>query len=101
MCKNLLLIILAGIFLGCSHTAGRQYDTTAIDRIGVGQTTESDVVAMLGMPLAARKLSNGMKIYEYAYGQRCPIGLGTSVDSMQVQFYDGVVINKWQALMQN
>ena len=101
MWKNLLLIILAGIFLGCSYTAGRQYDTTAIDRIGVGQTTESEVVAMLGMPLAARKLSNGMKIYEYAYGQRCPIGFGTSVDSMQVQFYDGVVINKWQELMQN
>jgi hypothetical protein len=101
MRKNLLLIILAGIFLGSSCTAGRHYDTTAIDRIGVGQTTESDVVTMLGMPLAARKLSNGMKIYEYAYGQRCPIGFGTSVDSMQVQFYDGVVINKWQALMQN
>ena len=95
MCKNLWLIILAGIFLGCSTTAGRKYDTTAIDRIGVGQTTESEVVAMVGMPLVSRKLSNGMKIYEYLYAKRCPIG-ETSVDSMQVQFYDGVVINKWQ-----
>ena len=95
MCKNLLLIILAGIFLGCSTTAGRKYDTNAIDRIGVGQTTEREVVAMVGMPLVSRKLNNGMKIYEYAYGKRCPIG-ETSVDSMQLQFYNDVVINKWQ-----
>jgi len=101
MWKNLLLLILAGIFLGCSHTAGRKYDVTAMDRIGVGQTTESDVITMLGPPLSENKLSNGMKIYGYAYGNRCPIGFGTSVDSMQVQFYNGVVINKWQALMKN
>ena len=102
MPKNLFLIILVGIMLGCTTTVGRKYDTTAIDRIGVGQTTESEVVAMVGMPLAAKKLSNGMKIYEYAYGERCPFfGFGTSVDSLQVQFYNGVAINKWQALMQN
>lgn len=101
MAKNLLLLLLAGLFLGCSHTAGRQYDITAMDRIQVGQTTEREVVAMLGMPLTAKKLSNGINVYAYAYGDRCPLGFGTSVDSMQVQFYDGVVINKWQALMQN
>jgi hypothetical protein len=98
MWKNLLLIVLAGMFLACSHTAGRQYDTTAVDRIGVGQTTEPEVLSMLGGPLTEKKLSNGMKIYNYAYGNRCPLGFGTSVDSMEVQFYNGVVINKWQAL---
>ena len=102
MWKNLLLLILAGIFVGCGYTAGRKYDITAMDRIGVGQTTESDVITMLGLPLSEKKLSNGMKIYEYAYGERCPFfGFGTSVDSLQVQLYEGVVINKWQALMQN
>ena len=101
MLKNVLLIILAGIFLGCSSTAGRKYDVTAMDRIGVGQTTEGEVVTMLGPPLAARKLSNGMEIYEYAYGKRCPLGFGTSVNSMQVQLYNGVVIKKWQELMRN
>ena len=101
MAKNLLLIILAGIFLGCSHTAGRKYDITAMERIGVGQTTESDVITMLGLPLTEEKLSNGIKVYSYAYGNRCPIGFGTYVDSLQVQFYDGVAIYKWQKLMQN
>jgi hypothetical protein len=101
MAKNLLLLLLAGIFLGCSHKAGRQYDVTAIDRIEVGQTTQSEVVAMVGMPLSAKKLSNGMDVYTYAYGNRCPVGLGTSIDSMQVQFYNGIVINKWQALMEH
>jgi hypothetical protein len=54
MLKNLLLIILAGIFLGCSYTAGRRYDITAMDRIGVGQTTEGEVITLLGPPLAAK-----------------------------------------------
>jgi hypothetical protein len=98
MLKNLLLILLAGIFLGCSYTAGRKYDTTALERIEVGHTTDSEVLAMLGPPLAANKLSNSMEIFEYAYGKRCPIGLGTKVDSMQVQLYNGVVIKKWQEL---
>lgn len=101
MWKNLLMIILAGIFLGCSHTAGRQYDVTAMDRIGVGQTTETDVVTMLGLPLSEQNLSNGIKVYSYAYGNRCILGFGTSIDSLNVQFYNGVVINKWQALMQD
>jgi hypothetical protein len=101
MGKNLLMIILAGIFLGCSHTAGRSFDVTAVDRIGVGKTTESEVLMMLGVPLWEKELSNGIKIYDYAYGDRCPIGFGTTIDSLQVQFYNGVVINKWQAIMQN
>ena len=34
MWKNLLLLILAGMLVGCAYTAGRKYDTTAMDRIG-------------------------------------------------------------------
>ena len=100
MWKNLLLILLAGMFLGCSHTAGRKYDTTAVDRIGVGQTTESEVITMLGRPLTLEKLSNGINFYKYAYGDRCPIALGTAIDSLHVQVYNGVVIDKWQVLLQ-
>jgi hypothetical protein len=99
MGKNLLLVLLAGLFLGCSHTAGRQYDTTAVDRIGVGQTTESQVIAMLGGPLSQERLSNGTTLYRYGYGNRCPLG-GTSIDKLQVKVYNGVVIDKWQALLQ-
>ena len=99
MWKNVLLIILAGIFLGCSTQAGRRYDITAVDRIEVGQTTESDVVTMFGLPLSEKKISNGIKIYDYAYGVRCPIGSGTSINMMQVQFYNGIVINKYHELL--
>ena len=99
MGKNLLLVLLAGLFLGCSHTAGRQYDTTAVDRIGVGQTTESQVIAMLGGPLSQERLSNGTTVYTYAYGNRCPME-GTSIDKLQVKVYNGVVIDKWQALLE-
>jgi hypothetical protein len=98
MYKNLLLIILAGMsLLGC-NTAGRKYDTTVADKIVVGQTTDREVLAMLGEPLSERILSNGMKIYNYAYGKKCIHGFGTLVNSLEVQSYKGVVINKRQDL---
>jgi hypothetical protein len=98
MGKNLMLVILAGMFLACSHTAGQKYDVTAFNRIGIGQTMEGEVLSMVGPPLTERKFSNGLKVYNYAYGNRCPVGFGTAVDAMEVQFYNGVAINKWQAL---
>jgi hypothetical protein len=102
MLKNFLLIILAGMFLASCNTpgskydttAGRKYDTTAADRIVVGQTTDQEVLAMLGGPLSERKLSNGIKIYNYTYGEKCFSGFGSSINSLEVQFYNGVVINK-------
>jgi hypothetical protein len=100
MPKNLLLIILVGLFLGCSTTAGRQFDTTAVDRIDVGQTTEAQVISMLGVPYSQDNLTNGITIYNYRYGYSSPIGLGTSIDRLQVQSVDGVVVNKWQRLEQ-
>jgi hypothetical protein len=98
MWKNLLLLLLAGMFLGCSHTAGMKYDITAADRIGVGQTTESQVITMLGRPLSQEKLGNGITRNMYAYGNKCPVE-GISIDKLEVQVYNGVVINKWQALL--
>jgi hypothetical protein len=94
------LVILAGIFVGCSTSAGRKYDVTAVERIVVGQTSESDVVTMMGMPLSEQKLNNGIKLYNYAYGVRCPINSATSIDLAQIQICRGVVINKWQELME-
>jgi hypothetical protein len=101
MWKNVLLVTLAGILVGCSVSAGQKYDITAVDRIVVGQTTESEVITMAGLPLSEKKLSNGNKLYDYAYGVRRPIDSATSVALMQVQIYNGVVINKWQGLMEN
>jgi len=100
MAKNLLLIILAGIFLGCSHTAGSKYNSTAVESIELGQTTESEVLTMMGLPLSEKKLSNGIRVYNYAYGKRCCIESATAVDAAQVQFYNGIAIYKWHQLMQ-
>jgi hypothetical protein len=99
MAKHLLLIVLAGLFLGCAHTAGSQYNSAAVERIGLGQTTESDVVTMMGLPQSEQKLSNGVKVYNYAYGKRCCIESETSINAAQIQFYNGVAVRKWQEVM--
>jgi hypothetical protein len=100
MSKKLLLIMLLGICIGCTTTAGRKFDAAAGDRIEVGQTTEAEVFSMLGVPLWSQQLSNGSYIYDYSYGHSWPLDVGTKVETLQVQFYDAVVIDKWQRLAQ-
>ena len=98
MAKNLLLIVLAGLFLGCSNTAGSKFNSAAVESIEVGHTTESDVITMMGRPLSEKKLSNGINVYTYAYGHRCPMGSATTIDSAQIQCYNGVATYKWHEL---
>jgi hypothetical protein len=100
--KNLLIIILLGVFCGCStyNTIGRPFDTTAIDRIKIGQTTESEVIAMLGAPRSEAKLDNGIVIYSYSYGDISGFMADSAVNSLQIQLFNGVVINKSQRLTQ-
>ena len=98
--KNLLIIILAGMFWGCStyNTVGHKFDTTAIDRIELGKTTESDVISMLGAPRSEIKLHNGIVIYNYVYGDISGFMANSAVDSLQIQLFNGIVINKSQRL---
>jgi hypothetical protein len=100
MSKKLLLIILVGMFWGCStyNTVGQKFDTTAVNRIELNKTTESEVLSMLGAPASEKKLDNGIVIYYYAYGDRKDLGADSAVDSLQIQLYNGVVINKFQRL---
>jgi len=100
MSKNLLIIILVGMFWGCStyNTVGQKFDTTAINRIELGKTTESEVISMLGAPGSEKKIDNGIVIYSYAYGDRKSLGAESAVDSLQIQLFNGVVINKSQTL---
>jgi hypothetical protein len=100
MGKKLLLIIIAGLFLGCTTTAGRQYNTSAANWIEQGKTTQAEAVSWLGAPLTSKRLSNGIDLYDYAYGHRLPLDAGTTIDTLQLQIYDGVVVNKWQRLAQ-
>jgi hypothetical protein len=98
--KNLLIIILVGMFWGCStyNTVGQKFDTTAINRIELGKTTENEVIAMLGAPGSIKKADNGIVIYYYAYGYQEGLGADSSIDSLQIQLFNGIVINKSQKL---
>jgi hypothetical protein len=100
MAKHLLLIILAALFLGCSHTVGSKYNSAAVENIELGQTTESEVLTMMGLPHSQKKLSNGTKVYSYAYGVGCPIESAAAVDATQIQFYNGIATYKWHEVMQ-
>jgi len=98
--KNLLIFILLGMFWGCStyNTVGQKFDTTAIDRIELGKTTESEVISMLGAPRSETMLQNGIVIYTYVFGDISGFMANSAVDSLQIQLYNGVVINKSQTL---
>ena len=100
MSKNLSIIILMSVLCGCAinNTVGQKFDTTAINRIELGKTTQYEVISMLGAPLSEQKLSNGIVIYSYAYGDREGFGAQSSVNSLQIQLFNGIVINKSQML---
>jgi hypothetical protein len=53
---------------------------------------------MLGAPRSEEKLDNGIVIFYYAYGYQKSLGADNSVDSLQIQLFKGVVINKSQRL---
>ena len=100
MSKNLLIIISVIMFWGCStyNTVGQKFDTNAINKIEIGKTSQSEVISMLGPPLSEKKLDNGIVIYSYSYGDREGLGADSSVDSLQIQLFNGIVINKSQTL---
>jgi hypothetical protein len=56
---------------------------------------------MLGEPLSKYKLNNGINIFQYLYAISYVWGESTSTNTLQVQTYNGVVINKWQRLAWN
>lgn len=99
MSMKLFFIILMMFILGCA-TAGQKFDTTAIDRIDVGKTTEREVISMLSAPISITKCSNGINILHYSYGEGYLLGEGSSVNSLQLQLVNGVVIDKRQRLAQ-
>jgi hypothetical protein len=89
-----------GIFGECStyNTVGHKFDTTAIDRIELGKTTESEVISLLRAPGSERKLYNEIVIYSYAYTEVSGLLARSAIDSLQIQLYNGVIINKSQNL---
>jgi hypothetical protein len=100
MLKHLLIIILLGMFWGCTinNTVGQPFDTNAVKRIDLGKTTENEVISMLGAPASKEQLDNGIVVYSYTYGDRKSLGAESSVDSLQIQIFHGIVVNKSQTL---
>ena len=68
---NLSIVLLVSVLLfGCaSAERGRKFDAAAANQFEVGKTTETEVLAVLGQPLARRINADGTKIYGYAYAQ--------------------------------
>ena len=97
MSKLLLLLVLVGMLVGCG-TFGHQVNVSAIKQIELGKTTESAVISMFGVPEKTKKLDNGIVVFEYYYGKKVPFN-GTTYDYLQVQFYNGISINKWKKLV--
>jgi hypothetical protein len=98
MPRKLLFVMVLAMILGCA-TSGRKFDTSAVDRMVVGKTTESQVIAMLGTPESITRCSNGIDIYYYTYAESGLPGLyGTLVDNLEVQVYSGLVRNTSQRL---
>jgi hypothetical protein len=100
MRTNISITILMSMILGCAST-GREYNTSAINYVEIGKTTENEVVSMLGEPISRNRVNNGINILGYEYGTSYFWGTSNSVNTLQVQCYDGVVINKWQRLAWN
>jgi len=92
MKRTVLVIVLAlSILAGCaSREIGRKIDMAASQQIQIGKTTESEVLALLGTPLAVKESANGSKVYGYKYVQaRASIIPGTTQatgDKIVIQF---------------
>ena len=53
-----LIMVLMLLVSGCA-TTGHQFDMSATDRIKIGQTTQAEVIAILGPPIGISKTGDG------------------------------------------
>ena len=66
--RNFLMVLLLVGLAGCATSEiGRKFDTAAAQKIEVGKTSESEVLALLGEPLARQVKADGTKLYGYKY----------------------------------
>lgn len=100
MLKNILFLALITMILGCA-SVGREYNTSAINYIEVGKTTQSDVLSMLGQPISIKKYNNGINVLNYEYAKSYFWTATSLTNFLEVQIYNGVAINKWQKLSWN
>lgn len=60
------LALIAVLAAGCA-SSGRKIDQSAVDRIEKGETTQTEVVGLLGSPDHVTRLGSGDTIFTYAY----------------------------------
>ena len=86
------IIILVGIILlpgGCG-TAGKSFDTSKVESIVNGITTQSDIKKMFGEPFKIG-IQNGQPIWVYEENHYSIIREETSKDLIIIFSHDGIV----------
>ncbi|MCK8045130.1 outer membrane protein assembly factor BamE [Shewanella sp. 1CM18E] len=66
MFKKIALVCLALLITGCA-THGNKIDESAVSKLKKGQTTEEQVITMLGKPTSSGFSSDGSKMLTFSY----------------------------------
>lgn len=62
------IIICALVLVGCA-SSGKQFDTRKVNEIQKGKTTEADLFAMFGQPMARGQTGSGFKTFTWVYSE--------------------------------
>ena len=96
--KFIVVVLLSTLALSCASTnMGKEFDTSYIDQIVKGKTTENDVIQHLGQPTSTLSSAMGTKtiIYSYTHAEKVAFGdVKTKSQRLQVDIgKDGKVTN--------
>jgi len=67
---NSLPILILSTVLGlsaCASTAGKKFDTTAVSKVKIGQTTTQDTILALGEPFSRNIAADGTEAWQYQF----------------------------------
>ena len=73
MIRTLLISVLVVLVVACTSTYGKPITEEQIASLEKGVTTEQELIATMGKPIASSVNSDGTKIYSWAYAS---VGLG-------------------------
>ena len=103
--KLIATLLLALVFLTGCASSGKRINTNYVSQIKTGETTEQDIRANLGNPMAASVTQDGKKMIVYSFARTemkaatfIPIvglfagGANTETETLQVWFDDSGVV---------
>jgi hypothetical protein len=87
---SLAFLALIFLFFGCAHhEVGKKFYAEAAQKIEIGKTTESEVLALLGEPIKKTVKPDGTKIYGYYHIESKVVYVwGSSSGNMLVVTFD-------------